>query len=231
MYKPWEWIFWLISLAKPDNLRAMTDLYPSWINYAVLIGIIFSETGLLVGFFLPGDSLLFAAGFLSSPAGGHIFDFTQLCVLLSVAGIVGDAVNFQLGRQMGVSVFERGRLRFVKHEHLMAAKEFYERHGGKAIVLARFVPIVRTFTPFVAGVAKMNYRRFVLYNVVGGLGWVLSMTAAGYFLGQIPWVQKNFEIVVLAIIFVSIAPMMWHGWQSYRRKSVAVPSVSSVGSK
>ena len=145
---------------------------------------------MLVGFFLPGDSLLFAAGLLASQ---DVFNIGLLIVVLSVAAVVGDAVNYYLGLQMGQRVFEKGYLRFVKHSHLMAAKEFYERHGGKAIVLARFVPLVRTFTPFVAGVAQMNYLHFAVYNIVGGIGWVTSMTLCGYFLGRIPWISQNFE--------------------------------------
>jgi membrane-associated protein len=204
----WNGIKWLVSLAHPDHLKAVAALYPGWINYAILAAIVFSETGLLVGFFLPGDSLLFAAGFLASPAGGQLFDILLLNVVLIVAAVVGDAVNYYFGLQAGEHVFERGRLRWVKHEHLLAAKAFYERHGGQAIVLARFVPIVRTFTPFVAGVARMSYRKFAFYNAVGGVGWVVSMTAAGYWLGQIHWIQQHFELVVLAIVLISVMPML-----------------------
>ena len=146
---------------------------------------------------MPGDSLLFAAGFLSSQG---VFEIGLLIVALSAAAVVGDAVNYYLGLQMEEHVFEKGRLRFVKHEHLLAAKAFYERHGGKAIVLARFAPFVRTFTPFVAGVARMGYRRFAVYNVVGGIGWVLLMSLAGYWLGNIKFVSEHFEQVVLLIV-------------------------------
>jgi membrane-associated protein len=199
-------IKWLMGLANPQNLQQAVNLWgPPWVGYLVLGAIIFSETGLLVGFFLPGDSLLFAAGFLASQ---NIFSLVPLLVILSIAAVVGDFVNYQIGRQMGEHVFEKGRLRFIKHSHLMAAKAFYERHGGQAIILARFAPLVRTFTPFVAGVAKMNYRQFALYNIAGGIGWVVSMTVAGYFLGQIPWVKANFEKVVLMIVFVSLLPLV-----------------------
>lgn len=199
-------IKWLIGLAKPENLQQAVNLWgPAWVGYLVLAAIIFSETGLLIGFFLPGDSLLFAAGFLASQ---NIFSLVPLLVILSIAAVVGDFVNYQIGRQMGEHVFEKGRLRFIKHSHLMAAKAFYERHGGQAIILARFAPLVRTFTPFVAGVAKMNYRQFALYNIAGGIGWVVSMTVAGYFLGQIPWVKAKFEKVVLMIVFVSLLPVV-----------------------
>jgi membrane-associated protein len=219
------WLQWLIGLAKPENLRVMAESY-GWVGYVLLTTIIFSETGLLIGFFLPGDSLLFATGFLASQ---RIFDLTLICTLLSVAAIVGDALNYSLGHRMGVHVFEKGRLRFVKHEHLMAAKAFYERHGGKAIILARFVPLVRTFTPFVAGVAGMNYRQFALYNVAGGIGWVCSMTIAGYFLGQIPWVQQNFEKVTILIIFVSILPVIIGAWKHRREAAQQAAAAASDG--
>lgn len=200
-----EWIKYLIGLAKPENLERLVNLGgPPWVGYAVLTAIIFSETGLLVGFFLPGDSLLFSAGLLASKG---VFDVFLLVALLCAAAVLGDAVNYYFGLQMGEHVFERGRLRFVKHSHLLAAKAFYERHGGKAIVLARFMPLVRTFTPFVAGVARMSYRQFVIYNIVGGVAWVISMTAAGYWFGQIPWIQRNFELVVIGIVLLSVMPI------------------------
>jgi membrane-associated protein len=213
-----EWIQYLIGLAKPENLKEMVNLAgPWWVSYLILFAIIFSETGLLVGFFLPGDSLLFAAGLLSSQG---VFNVGLLIAALCVAAVLGDAVNYYLGVQLGQRVFEKGYLRFVKHSHLMAAKEFYERHGGKAIVLARFAPLVRTFTPFVAGVAQMNYLHFALYNIVGGIGWVTSMTLCGYFLGQIPWISKNFEIVVIGIVFLSVLPIgigMFRHWRAGKK--------------
>ncbi len=222
-----EWLKWLIGLANPDNLQKAVNLWgPPWIGYLVLAAIIFSETGLLVGFFLPGDSLLFAAGFLASQ---EIFSIVPLVLILSVAAVVGDAVNYQIGKQMGERVFEKGKLRFIKHSHLMAAKAFYEKHGGQAIILARFAPLVRTFTPFVAGVAKMNYRQFVVYNIVGGVGWVVSMTVAGYFLGQLPWVKANFEKVVLGIVFVSLLPIAIGAWNA-RNSTAEVPPENESGS-
>ena len=232
-----QWIYdqilWLIGLAKPENLKELVNLGgPWWVSYAILFAIVFSETGLLVGFFLPGDSLLFAAGFLASQptSTGHpIFDIVLLNMALMAAAVLGDAVNYFLGRKMEERVFERGHMRFVKHEHLMAAKEFYEKHGGIAIVLARFVPIVRTFTPFVAGVAQMSYRQFALYNIIGGVGWVLSMTLAGYFLGQIDFVQRNFEKVVLAIVFISVLPMIIGIIKHRRDAKTPNPSPSGKG--
>jgi membrane-associated protein len=213
-------ISWLYHLADKDQLRALVNLGgPPWVGYLILMAIIFSETGLLIGFFLPGDSLLFTAGFLSSGgegADGGVFRIELLIVLLSAAAILGDAVNYFLGLQMEEHVFEKGRLRFVKHEHLLAAKAFYERHGGKAIVLARFVPLVRTFTPFVAGVARMGYRRFAIYNIAGGVGWVVTMLMAGYWLGNIPWVSGHFELVVMAIVAISLVPVFVAAWRAWR---------------
>jgi membrane-associated protein len=215
---------WLIGLAHPDNLRAMVNLGgPAWVSYAIVSAIIFSETGLLIGFFLPGDSLLFGAGFLASQG---VFDASILMILLSVSAVVGDALNYYVGLQMGEYVFEKGRLRFVKHSHLLAAKAFYERHGGKAIVLARFVPLVRTFTPFVAGISRMSYRRFLAYNVLGGIGWIVSMIAAGYWLGQIELVRKNFEIAIIGVVVISVLPLAIKGVQHWltAEKPLPVPS-------
>ncbi|MHB1034433.1 MAG: VTT domain-containing protein [Pirellulales bacterium] len=217
-----EQIQWLISLAQPENLRALVNLGgPPWVGYAVLSAIVFSETGLLVGFFLPGDSMLFAAGVLASQ---DVFNIFLLNLVLTVAAVVGDAVNYSLGFQMGAHVFEKGRLRFVKHEHLMAAKAFYERHGGKAIVLARFVPLVRTFTPFVAGIARMSYPRFAVYNAAGGAGWVFLMTMAGYWLGQIPIIADHFELAVLVIVLVSLLPVLSGVVSHWRARRAAPPA-------
>jgi membrane-associated protein len=149
--------------------------------------------------------MLFAAGFLASR---NVFNYWLLNLCLCTAAIVGDAVNYYFGRKTTEKVFDRGHFRFIKHEHLLAAKEFYERHGAMAIILARFAPFVRTFTPYVAGVARMEYRQFAFYNMIGGLAWVFSMTTAGYWLGRIPWVERNFERVVVTIVFLSVLPIM-----------------------
>jgi membrane-associated protein len=218
-------IHWLRHLAEPENLRQLVNLGgPLWVSYLILMAIVFSETGLLVGFFLPGDSLLFAAGFLSSQG---VFQIGLLILALSVAAIVGDAVNYYLGLQMEEHVFEKGRLRFVKHEHLLAAKAFYERHGGKAIVLARFAPFVRTFTPFVAGVARMGYRRFAVYNVVGGIGWVLMMSLAGYWLGNITFVKEHFDQVVLLIVALSLLPIAISFFRAWRGRKVELNTAAT----
>lgn len=226
-----EKIKWLVGLGHPDNLREIVNLGgPWWVSYVILFAIIFSETGLLIGFFLPGDSLLFAAGFLASQ---NVFDIFILNVTLMIAAVLGDAVNYHLGLTMEEKVFERGRLRFIKHEHLMAAKAFYEKHGGKAIVLARFMPLVRTFTPFVAGVGRMGYRRFVLYNVIGGVSWVASMTLAGYWLGQFKFVATHFEKFIVGIVLISIMPLVigaLKSWRAKRRANAASALAESADS-
>ena len=224
-------LLWVIrELPKPETLKTIVHLGgPPWIGYAILAAIVFSETGLLVGFFLPGDSLLFSAGLLAGlvdDGGREILNIVWLNVVLIAAAIAGDAVNYHLGYVAGTKIFEHGRVPLVKIEHLLAAKIFYERHGGKAIVLARFMPLVRTFTPFVAGVAKMGYAQFVVYNVVGGVAWVLSMTLAGYWLGQREWVRDHFEKVVFGIIFISLLPMMiaFVRHRLARRRTVGTPA-------
>ena len=164
--------------------------------------------------FLPGDSLLFAAGAMAAryPDDLHV---GLVLVLLSVAAIIGDTINYALGRWIGPRAFTIDRW-FLKHEHLQRTQAFYERHGGKTIVLARFVPIVRTFAPFVAGVGRMHYPTFLFYNVTGGLAWVLICTLAGYFFGNMPIVQKNFELIVVAIVLVSVLPVAWEMWSARR---------------
>ena len=169
----------------------------------VITAIVFAETGLFVGFFLPGDSLLFTAGALA--AQGH-FSIVLLNTLLIVAAIVGDTVGYWFGRKMGPALFRRPKSFFFNPAHLRGAHDFYEKHGGKTIVLARFMPVIRTFAPVVAGMGKMDYGRFLAFNVFGGMGWVLSMTFAGYFLGQVAFVKRHFEVVILAIIFLSVLP-------------------------
>jgi membrane-associated protein len=166
--------------------------------------------------FLPGDSLLFAAGAMAArfPDDLHV---GLVLVLLSVAAIIGDTINYALGRWIGPRAFTIDRW-FLKHEHLQRTQAFYERHGGKTIVLARFVPIVRTFAPFVAGVGRMHYPTFLFYNVTGGLAWVLICTLAGYFFGNMPIVQKNFELIVVAIVLVSVLPVAWEMWSARRAR-------------
>jgi membrane-associated protein len=157
----------------------------------------------MIGFFLPGDSLLFTAGALASVGS---FDLWTLNLLLIAAAILGDTVGYWIGRRAGPALFNKPRSRFFNPAHLRRAHDFYERHGGKTIILARFMPVVRTFAPVVAGMGRMNYPRFVSFNVLGGILWVVSMTSAGYFLGRIPIVARHFELAVLIVVFLSILP-------------------------
>lgn len=190
-----------------------------WI-YAILFAVIFCETGLVVTPFLPGDSLLFAAGALAALDPPPL-RLAALIPLLLIAAVVGDAVNYAIGRAVGPRVFRGDRSRLLNRKHLETAQRFYDRYGGKTIIVARFVPIVRTFAPFVAGVGRMNYGYFWLYNVVGAFAWVVVCLLAGYAFGNLPLVKENFELVVLAIIAVSVLPMFWdffrHAWLSKRK--------------
>jgi membrane-associated protein len=177
----------------------------AWGGYVGLTAIIFAETGLLVGFFLPGDSLLVTAGLLAATMG--VFNVWLLGLLLTVASILGNTAGYAIGRAAGPRLFSREDSLLFNKKHLYRAHEFYERHGGKTVVIARFMPIVRTFVPVVAGMAQMGYRRYTIYNVVGGLGWIWSMLFIGYFLGRyIPGVDRHIEAVILLVIFVSFLP-------------------------
>jgi membrane-associated protein len=194
-----------------------------FLTYAILFLIIFCETGLVVTPFLPGDSLLFAAGALSASLNtGGTLNPILLIVILSVAAIAGDTVNYLIGAYVGPKVFERDS-RFLKREYFERTNAFYEKYGGKTIILARFVPIVRTFAPFVAGVGKMDYRRFIMFNVIGGILWVVIFVTLGALFGNIPFVKNNFEIVTLGIVFISILPMIFEFVRSRRPKSPALP--------
>jgi membrane-associated protein len=184
-----------------EHLNSVIQTYGTW-TYLLLFLIIFMETGLVVTPFLPGDSLLFAAGAF---AGLGSLNIWLLFILLSIAAVVGDTVNYWIGHFIGPRAFS-GEIRFLKKEYMDRTHEFYERHGGKTIILARFVPIVRTFAPFVAGIGAMSYGHFITYNVVGGVLWVAIFTFGGYFFGNLKLVQDNFTIVVLAIIFISVLP-------------------------
>jgi membrane-associated protein len=184
------------------HLHAAVQAYGIW-TYLLLFLIIFCETGLVVTPILPGDSLLFAAGALA--AGGSL-NVVWLSVLLSVAAVLGDAANYTIGHFMGPKVFSQENGRFLKKEYLDRTHQFYEKYGGKTIIIARFVPIVRTFAPFVAGVGSMTYWRFASYNVIGGVAWVTICLFAGYAFGNLPIVKENFTLVILAIIFISLLP-------------------------
>jgi membrane-associated protein len=186
------------------HLSAIIQSYGTW-TYFLLFLVIFMETGFVVTPFLPGDSLLFAAGTFASPALGSSLNIWVLWALLCVAAVAGDTANYWIGHFIGPRAFS-GEIRFLKKQYLDRTHAFYERYGGKTIVLARFVPIIRTFAPFVAGVGAMSYGRFISYNLVGGIAWVSLFTWGGYFFGTLPFVQNNFSFVVLAIIFISVLP-------------------------
>ena len=184
------------------HLSTIIQNYGTW-TYLILFVIIFMETGLVVTPFLPGDSLLFA-----SPALGSALNIFLLWALLVAAAVIGDTVNYWVGHFIGPRAFS-GEVRFLKKEYLDRTHEFYEKHGGKTIILARFVPIIRTFAPFVAGVGEMSYGRFISYNVIGGVLWVSIFTMGGYFFGNLPFVKENFTVVVVAIIFISVLPAVY----------------------
>ncbi len=186
------------------------------LTYAILFTVIFCETGLVVTPFLPGDSLLFAAGAIAAIDSSGTMNPFLLFAILSVAAVLGDTVNYFIGARFGVKLFEYN-IPFLKKEHLDRTYEFYEKYGGKTIILARFVPIVRTFAPFVAGIGSMNYSRFITYNLIGGVVWVAIFVFLGYIFGNVPFVKQNFEIVTLAIVLISVLPMIFEYVRSRRR--------------
>lgn len=194
------------------HLDVLISTYGSW-TYFILFLVIFSETGLVVTPFLPGDSLLFATGALAASSSLNVY---VAFPLLAAAAILGDTVNYWIGHKIGPRVFQTNT-RLLRQEHLIRTKDFYERHGGKTIILARFLPIIRTFAPFVAGVANMSYGRFVAYNVIGGLAWTGGFLFSGFKFGNLPAVQRNFGLVILGIIFVSIIPPVIEYVRSARR--------------
>jgi membrane-associated protein len=222
-----EYVHQLIDLVLhlDAHLETIVNQYGPWI-YGLLFLIVFCETGLVVTPFLPGDSLLFATGAL---AARGVLDVWLVLVLLLVAAILGDAVNYSIGHFVGPRVFraeDRSSFwhRLLNRDHLMKAHEFFERYGGMAVVLGRFVPIIRTFVPFVAGCGSMSYPRFAFYNVLGAVAWVGLCIAAGYAFGNVPIVQENFALVIIGIVIVSVLPMAW-GWWSNRADRAAAPKI------
>lgn len=175
------------------------------LTYLILFLIIFAETGFVVTPFLPGDSLLFAAGAF---AGIGALDVSLLLVLLSVAAIAGDSVNYSIGKYVGFKIYEQDTIKFIKKEHLLQTHQFYEKHGAITIIIARFIPIIRTFAPFVAGIGEMKYMKFITYNVVGGLLWIFSLVGGGYFFGNLPVVKNNFSLVIFAVVVISVLPVI-----------------------
>lgn len=206
----------LLDFIDPQNLISKG-------GYAFIFLVIFAESGLLIGFFLPGDSLLFTAGMVASGALAKLLPDVDMSIWVLLPGVflaavVGDQVGYLFGRKVGPSLFSREDSRIFKQSHVEKAQEFFDKHGPKAIVLARFVPIVRTFTPIVAGVAHMHYSTFVRFNVIGGFLWGVGITSLGYFLGSVPVVRDNYEIAIFAIIFVSLMPIAVEVIRSRREK-------------
>ena len=220
----------LRQLTNPESLNALAgSLGPSL--YVLLFAIIFAETGLVFMPFLPADSLLFTIGAVAANAEYPINIYLAIPMLI-VAAVLGDAVNYFVGYRLGPKVFTRDDSRLLNRKHLIEAQRFYEKHGDKTIVLARFIPIIRTFAPFVAGIGRMSYWRFAAFNVVGGVAWVLLCTLAGFFFGGLPFVQKNFELVLVAIIVISVLPAAMEfarGWLAARKGRSALLEATTPG--
>ncbi|MCX6731858.1 MAG: DedA family protein [Candidatus Parcubacteria bacterium] len=187
-------------------LNVIIQNYDIW-TYSILFLVIFAETGFVITPFLPGDSLLFAVGAFSAIGSLKVF---WIFILLSLAAILGDTINYWVGHFIGPKIFSQEKTWLLNKKHLKEAHNFYEKHGGKTIIIARFIPIIRTFAPFVAGIGKMTYPRFFVYNIVGGVSWVAVFVFGGYYFGNIPLVKQNFTLVILAIIFISILPAILH---------------------
>ncbi len=204
------------SLTDPERLiHLLSQVITGWLGYALLAGVVFAETGLLVGLFLPGDSLLFTVGVV---CGAGELNIVSVCALLTVMSIIGDQSGYFIGYRTGPSIFKRKDSLLFKQEYVHRTQAFYEKHGGKTLIYAKFVPIVRTFAPFMAGVGQMRYTRFLGFNVVGGVLWVLSATLAGYFLGEYGPVRRNFEKVVIGIVLISVLPMIFQIWRARRER-------------
>ncbi|MBV9763799.1 MAG: VTT domain-containing protein [Acidobacteriaceae bacterium] len=218
-----EFIHFIRSLTDPNQLiLLLSTVMTGWIGYAVLFAVVFAESGLLIGFFLPGDSLLFTVGVV---AGAGKLEIGAMIAMLAAASILGDGIGFLLGSTLGYRLFQNANSRIFRREYLDRTHAFYERHGGKTIIYAKFVPIIRTFAAFIAGVGKMNYARFLTFNVVGAVGWVTLMITLGYKLGGVPVIRQNFEKVVLLIIAISLVPV---ALQIFRRKNSRQDSALEV---
>ena len=217
------------SLTSPEKLiELLSTTLTGWAGYVALFLVIFAESGLLVGFFLPGDSLLFTVGIV---AGAGKIDIRLIILLLAVASILGDGIGFLLGGTLGYKLFSNSRSKIFRREYLDRTHEFYERHGGKTIIYAKFVPIIRTFAAFIAGVGKMRYTRFLAFNVFGAAGWVTSMICLGYLLGNIPVIRQNFEKVVLLIVVVSLVPAALQIFKQRRTPKNEVDLVTAESSR
>lgn len=203
-----------VFLHLDEYLSQIITQYGTW-TYGILFFVIFMETGFVVTPFLPGDSLLFAAGTFASLGALNVW---VVAGLLMVGAVLGDTVNYWIGHALGDRAYQ---IKWIKKEYLDRTHAFFEKHGGKTIFLARFVPIVRTFAPFVAGIGRMSYGYFITYNLVGGVVWVALFTLAGYFFGNIPFVKKNFEFVILAILLISVVPIFYEAWKARRESTAA----------
>ncbi len=219
------------ALFPPDGAKiaAITGQSGLWL-YILLFTIVFCETGLVVTPFLPGDSLLFALGALAAQTDSPI-NLALLIVVMIFAAVLGDAVNYAIGKKLGPKVFKYEQSWFFNKKHLLKAQEFYEKYGSKTIILARFVPIVRTFAPFVAGIGLMRYRQFFVFNVVGAVAWVLICVLSGYWIGEIEFVKKHFELVLIAIVLISVLPMAFEFVMAWRRSGREEDANLSLPSK
>jgi len=216
----------LRSLTVPERLiHLLSTLLTGWLGYATLFVLVFAETGMLVGFFLPGDSLLFTVGVVS---GKGYLDIRLVIVLLIAAALMGDISGYMLGRGTGPHIFNRPSSRLFRREHLIRTHEFYEKHGGRTMIYAHFIPIIRTFAAFVAGVGRMNLARFVGFDIFGVSGWVLLMTMLGYKLGRLSFVQHNFDKVILGIIAASLVPAGMEVLKSRRRRSAVAAGLTVI---
>ena len=210
------------GLTDPDQLiHLLSTVLSGWVGYVALFAVVFAESGLLVGFFLPGDSLLFTVGIV---AGAGKLGIGTTIAMLSIASILGDGIGFFLGSTLGYKLFANSKSRVFRREYLDRTHAFYERHGGKTIIYAKFVPIIRTFAAFIAGVGKMHYSRFLAFNIIGAVGWVTSMVTLGYLLGNIPLVRHNFEKVVLLIVAISVIPVFLQVLKSRKNPEPARPA-------
>jgi membrane-associated protein len=213
-----DWFAKFVNIILHLNLYLgqVADSYGSWI-YALLFLIIFSETGLVVTPFLPGDALLFTVGTLTAEQGP--LNLPLILALLTIAGIIGHTVNYWIGQKLGQKLFSNPQSRIFRRRYLEQTHAFYERHGAKTIMLSRFLPLIRTFAPFVAGMGSMSYKKFFAYNVIGAFAWVFSIVLLGHFFGNIPYVQKNFSLVILAIIVISMIPPALEVFRSWRSQT------------
>ncbi len=220
----YEWVvnaFWTVINLNPETINQYANSMGPWL-YVVLFAIIFAETGLVVTPLLPGDSLLFAVGAVAATPGSPV-QLGLTAVLLVTAAVLGDAVNYSIGYAVGPRIFSGEKSRILNKKYLVRAHEFYEKYGAITIVLARFIPIIRTFAPFVAGIAKMSYRKFFVYNVAGGTAWILLFLVAGWLFGGIPEVKRNFKYVIAAILVISVLPGVVEFVREWRRRKGSPP--------